>query len=118
MSLQQQLFFIFASIATVAFIIIKIRKNKMNIDDSIIWILWAFLLLVFSLFPNFAAWISKSIGFMSSSNFILSLFVFFLYIIVFNQNVRISNLTQKNKELIQKLSLKEYKTNHKGDQND
>ncbi len=108
MSFQQQCFFIAASIFTLVFIIFKIRKHKLNIDDSIVWILWSLLLLIFSLFPSFVAKISSMLGFMSSSNFILCLFVFFLYIIVFSQNIKISELKQKNTELIQKLSLKEY----------
>lgn len=111
MSIQQQLFFLFVSIATVVYIILKIRKNKMNIDDSIVWIVWSGALLIFSIFPNFAARLAHLFGFLSTSNFILSLFVFFLYIIVFAQNNKISLLNQKNKELIQKLSLKEYEEN-------
>ena len=113
MSLQLQLVFITASVLTLVFILLKIRKHKLNIDDSIVWILWSIVLLIFSLFPKLVNKISDFLGFMSTSNFILSLFVFFLYIIVFSQNIRISNLTQKNKELIQKLSLKDYTDNKK-----
>lgn len=108
MSLQLQLVFITASVLTLVFILLKIRKHKLNIDDSIIWILWSIVLLIFSIFPKVVDKISNFLGFMSTSNFILCLFVFFLYIIVFSQNITISILKQKNKELVQKLSLKEY----------
>ncbi len=108
MDIQLQMVFITASVLTFLFILLKIRKHKLNIDDSIVWILWSILLLIFSIFPELVDKISDFLGFMSASNFILCLFVFFLYIIVFSQNIRISNLTEKNKELIQKLSLKDY----------
>lgn len=106
MEVKQQIFFIAASIATLLYVILKIRKHKLNIDDSIIWILWAFLLLIFSIFPTIPSCIAKCFGFMSTSNFIFSLFVFFLYIVLFAQTIQISMLKEKNKRLIQKLTLK------------
>lgn len=109
MELQLQLFFLIASIITLVFVIRKIRKHKLNIDDSIGWILWSLLLLVFSIFPQIPIAISDLLGFQSPSNFVLCLFIFFLYIFVFYQTITISTLKEKNKKLIQKLSLKEYK---------
>ena len=51
---------------------------------------------------------------MSTSNFIFCLFIFFLYIMLFNQNAQISKLKEKQKELIQKLSIKEYEERDEG----
>ena len=45
---------------------------------------------------------------MSTSNFIFCAFIFFLYIMLFTQTAQISKLKEKQKELIQKLSIKEY----------
>ncbi|MDF9824978.1 hypothetical protein M2475_001403 [Breznakia sp. PF5-3] len=109
MSYQLQFVFILASLATLLFVIRRIRKHKLNIDDAIIWMIWAILLLILSVFPNLAMWVSRKLGFISTSNFILSLFTFFLYIILFMQMITISSLKEKNKELIQKLSLLQYK---------
>ncbi len=106
--MKLQIVFFLASLFTFFFIIRKIIKHKLNIDDSIIWILWALILLVFSVFPQIPNKISEFLGFMSPSNFILSLFLFFTYIILFFQNIELSNLKQKNRELIQKLSLMNY----------
>lgn len=113
MSLKLQIVFIFASIVTFLFVILKIRKHGLSIDDGIIWILWAILLLIISIFPGIPAWISENLGFMSTSNFIFCLFIFFLYIMLFSQTAQISKLREKNKELIQKLSINEYKKKEK-----
>lgn len=102
------LVFIIASIFTFIFIVLKIRKNGLNIDDSIIWILWAIVLLVISIFPILPTMISEKLGFMATSNFIFSIFIFFLYILLFIQSIQISKLKDKQKELIQKISLREY----------
>ncbi|MFV0255164.1 MAG: DUF2304 domain-containing protein [Erysipelotrichaceae bacterium] len=111
MSLQLQLVFISASIITLFFVVMGIRKNKLNIDSSILWILWSFLLLILSVFPSLAELIAKSMGFISTSNFIFSIFTFFLYVILFFQTIKISDLKEKNKALVQKLSIKEYEEN-------
>ena len=108
MSLRLQFVFIGASIFTFIFVIRKIRKQGLNINQSIVWILWAIVLLILSVFPGLALWISNQLGFMSTSNFIFSLFIFFLYIITFSQASELSKVQDKNKELIQKLSIKEY----------
>lgn len=113
MKIELQLVFITASLLTLFFVIRKIRKHKLNIDDSIIWILWALVLLTLSLFPDLAIYVSSKLGFMSTSNFIFSLFTFFLYIILFFQTIEISSLKEKNKQLIQKLSIKEYEDKKK-----
>ena len=97
--MELQYFFIIASVITFLFVIKKIQKHGLDIDDAIVWILWAILLLVISIFPQIPTWISNEIGFMSTSN---------LYIMLFNQNAQISKLKEKQKELVQKLSIKDY----------
>lgn len=108
MDFHLQIVFIVASILTIIYIIRKIRKHGLNIDDSIVWIVWAIVLLIFSLFPGISDFVSAKLGFMSTSNFIFSLFIFFLYIMLFSQTIQISRLKEKQKDLIQKLSIKEY----------
>lgn len=108
MDLRLQLFFICASFFTFFFIIGKIQKSTLNIEDAIIWILWAILLLIFSLFPIIPEFISSLLGFQSMSNFLFSLFIFFLYILLFYQSFKISKLREQHKDLIQQLSIKEY----------
>lgn len=111
MGLKLQMFFVIASVLTFIFVIKNIQKHGLNIDDAIVWILWSIVLLIVSVFPSIPTWISKKLGFMSTSNFIFCLFIFFLYIMLFNQTTQISKLKEKQKDLIQKLSIKDYKNN-------
>lgn len=115
MDFKLQLVFICASIFTFGFVIYQIRKQGLNIEDSISWILWSVLLLVFSFFPQISTWLSRMLGFMSTSNFILCLFIFFLYIMVYSQMIKISKLKAKQIELIQKISLMNCEKNQKED---
>lgn len=106
MNIKLQLVFVLASLGTVIFVIRQIRKYGLNIEDTVSWIIWALLLLILSIFPQLADLIAKCLGFMSTSNFILTLFIFFLYIVVFMQMIQISKLKEKQKELIQEISLR------------
>lgn len=114
--MELRYFFIIASVITFLFVIKKIQKHGLDIDGVIAWILWTILLLVISIFPQIPIWISNKLGFMSPSNFIFCLFIFFLYIMLFNQNAQIFKLKEKQKELIQKLSINEYQESNKGDE--
>ncbi len=107
-----QFVFIITSILTLVFIIMKIRKNGLNIDDAIIWIFWAIFLMLLSLFPMLPEYVSKKLGFMATSNFIFSIFIFFLYILLFIQSIQISKIKEKQKELVQKITIEKWE---KGD---
>jgi len=113
MSSQLNIFFIIISVMTLIYIIMQIRKHKLNIDDSILWIFWSLVLLIFSIFPNLSYYIAEKLGFQSTSNFILCLFIFILYWILFFQNIKISELKEKNKQLVQRVSIYAYKQKQK-----
>ena len=107
--MKLQIVLILASLITFIYVISRIKKHQLNIDDSLLWIVWSLILLVLSLFPNLSHNLSKFFGFESTSNFILSAFVFCIYIMVFFQNIKISELKEKNKRLVQKLSIEKKK---------
>lgn len=115
MGLKQQMFFIIISIITFLFIIRKIQKNHLNIEQAISWILWSIALLIVSIFPDIAAFLARMLGFISTSNFIFSMFIFFLYIMLFSQTITISKMKERELEMIQKLSIEEYKNKKKGE---
>ena len=103
--MKLQIVFIIASLFTFIYVIRRIKKHKLNIDDSLLWIVWSVILLILSLFPNLSKVLSKFFGFESTSNFILTSFIFCIYLMVFFQNIKISELKEKNKNLVQKLSI-------------
>lgn len=107
MSLLFQCVLIFVSLLTCAFILRAIRKSQVQIDDSLFWIFFSLILLVFSIFPIFAEAISKILGIASAVNFIFLFIIFLLLINQFYLTIRISKLDTKLKCLIQKIAIKE-----------
>ena len=83
----------------------KIRQAQVKIEDSMFWVLFALLLVVFSIFPGAADWLSDLVGTMSTANFIFMLMIFLLLIKNFAMSLRISQLETKVKELVQRIAL-------------
>jgi hypothetical protein len=77
----------------------------MKIEDSIFWVMFALLLVLFSLFPKLADFISSMVGTYSTANFIFTFMIFILLLKVFFQSVKISQLERRVTELIQTFAL-------------
>lgn len=87
------------------YVVRKIRQSKMKIEDSIFWVMFALLLVVFSVFPWVADILSRLVGTYSTANFIFTFMIFILLIKVFFQSLKISQLDRRMTELIQLLAL-------------
>ena len=107
MSTMLRVVLILMSLLVLIIMLRKIRQSKAKIEDSMFWVFFAFLLVVFSVFPQAAAWLSKLVGTMSTANFIYLLIIFLLLVKSFSMSLRISQLETKIKELVQKIALDE-----------
>lgn len=95
--------------SVIAFILCvrKIKKSELKIENSIIWLLGSILLILMSVFSDAVTWVSKSLGFEAPVNFVLLCTIAFLLIETFLDNIRISNLNEKVKNLNHYIALKE-----------
>lgn len=93
------------SILLTCYLLRRIRHSKMKIEDSIFWVMFALLLVAFSLFPRLADFISRMVGTYSTANFIFTFMIFILLLKVFFQSVKISQLERRVTELIQAFAL-------------
>lgn len=107
MSTMLRICLIVASVFTTVLMMSKIRKSKIQIEDSIFWVLFSLILIVFSVFPGVAYRMSDLIGTQAPSNFIFMLIIFLLLARVFSLTVRISQLEAKLRELVQRIALDE-----------
>lgn len=104
-----QIVLIVISLAVFLFVLRKIRKSQLQIQSSIIWIVGSLFLLIISVFDQLMAYFAEKLGFMSTSNFVLVCVCFFLLVIVFHQDIKISVLDEKLKNLNHYNALNEYK---------
>lgn len=85
-----------------------IRKKKLREEYAILWLFTGFVVLVFSLWPEFllSQFFVRITGVFYLSAVVLIAF-FFLLLIVFHFSVVISKLTGQNKDLAQRYALLE-----------
>lgn len=109
MSIAIRIFLVLGSLATAVFVLRRVRQAKMQIDDSIFWLLFSVFLLVLSLAPHLAYWASGLLGFQSPINFVFLVIIFLLLIKQFFMSIRISQMDSKLRALAQKVALNEEK---------
>lgn len=83
----------------------KVRHSKIQMEDSIYWLLLSFILVINAIFPGIAMWFSSVLGFISASNFVFLVVIALLLIKEFNNSADISLLKHKVDELAQEEAL-------------
>lgn len=90
------------------FVVRKIRKAQMRIEDTLFWIIIAIGTLVLGIFPQIAFWFARALGISAPVNFVFLVFIFILLFKVFILTVQISQLQEKIKNLTQFIAIKQY----------
>lgn len=96
---------IISSILTLLLIIRRIRQSKMQIEDSLFWVGFSIMLIVFSVCPHLVYYLSALVGTMAPSNFIFLFIIFIMLIRIFSLSIRVSHLESKIKDLVQEQAL-------------
>ena len=109
MSLILRIILIVCSLISFILCIKKVKQSKLRVADSIIWLTGSFCLILMSIFSNAVAWISQKLGFIAPVNFVFFVMIAFLLIQVFIDNIHITELNEKIKDLDHYIALKEHK---------
>ena len=97
---------IVVSILTTFMIMRKIRQSKLQIEDSIFWLGFSSILIVFSIFPG-PDLLAELAGTYTTANFIYLAVIFLLIVKMFHMSIKQSQLETKIKDLAQKIALDE-----------
>ena len=85
----------------------KIRQSKLQIEDSIFWLGFSSILIVFSIFPGLPDLLAELAGTYTTANFIYLSVIFLLIVKMFHMSIKQSQLETKIKDLAQKIALDE-----------
>lgn len=105
MSIYLRILLIIISFLTSYYVMKKIRKFQLQIEDSLFWIIVSICLILLSLFPSIAINISSFIGIESPANFIFLVVIFILLIKVFMMSIKMSQNEHKIKILTQEIAI-------------
>ncbi len=107
MSLTLRVLLIISSFIAFYLCITKIKKSQLKIENSVTWMFGCIILILISIFPNIVIWISGKLGFVAPVNFMFLVIIAFLLIQTFIDNIHITSLNEKIKELDHYIALKE-----------
>jgi len=93
------------SVFIIISILILLRKKKVNIKYSLIWIILFTILLIATVIPGFLVWSTHLLGFKTASNMVFSLILSVLIIIAIALTVIVSQQEKKIRLLIQEISI-------------
>ena len=109
MPLGLRLFLIAGSLAAAVYVLRRIRKNRMSMENSIFWILFSLVLVLLGFFPDVAGWFAGLLGVQSTVNLVYLVIIFLLLVKVFLQDQREARLERQMTRLVQTVALDQEK---------
>ena len=113
MSITLRIILIVSSFIAFFLCVTKIKKSQLKVENSVTWMLGSILLILISIFPNIVVWISTQLGFVAPVNFIFLIMIAFLLMQIFIDNIHITSLNEKIKDLDHYIALKENEEKNK-----
>lgn len=110
MSVTLRTILILVSVMTWAWILIRIRKAQMKIEDSIFWFLFSAVLVLMGVFPGIVSMGAEILGVQASVNFVFLSIIFILIVKLFRVCVRVSQLESKVQAFAQQYALDHVET--------
>jgi hypothetical protein len=92
-------------VATAIGVVYLYRKDKLKEDHALFWLFISFTIIILSIFQNLLLWINIIVQAENPTDVVLASFIFLLILISIYYSVKISELTEKNKNLAQELAL-------------
>ena len=102
---MKNIYFIVFALIVIFYIIYSIRKNKLSVANSFIWIIFCLILLFLSIFPKSLDWLADFVDVYYPPALFLTIAVVILFIINFQYSKKIEELQKKVVDLGQELSI-------------
>jgi len=105
MPLQQKIFAIIVSVALLVFIIELVRRKRLREEYSWLWLLTGAIILILALWYDLLQWVTQLIGAALPTSTLFFLGLVFLILISIQFSVKVSELHNQVKNLVQEMGL-------------
>lgn len=112
MSITLRILLIVFSLLYFGYTIYQIRKSSLNVEEAIFPIIFSLICIFMSVFTHLVAFISRKLGFISTSNFVIVFIILILSIYNLKLLTKISKLNEKVKNINHEIALKEKDSNN------
>ncbi|MCD7819571.1 MAG: DUF2304 domain-containing protein [Lachnospiraceae bacterium] len=106
MSVTMRVLLLVFAVLTGGWILYKIRKLEVKMQDSIFWVVFAGILLIMGIFPQLCYWLADLLGVMSPANLIFLVVIFLLMEKIFTLSIIVSQLEEKITVLSAEIALR------------
>ncbi|WP_018758690.1 DUF2304 domain-containing protein [Paenibacillus terrigena] len=103
--LKLQLILIIGALLCLFYLINLIRKYKLELKYSMLWLAVVLVIVLLALFPSSFVVISKIMGIEMAVNALFLVSIFFGYVLIFSLTITLSRSSMKIKELTQEVGL-------------
>ena len=107
MSLPLRLLLIIVPILVQVFMVIRIKKLKMKVEDTFFWLAFSVVLVVLGVFPIIAISISNWLGIISPANFVFLVMIALLLYKNFSLSTKLAVLERKVQTLTQIVTIED-----------
>lgn len=105
MSINLQIVSCLFLLTIISIIIYILRKGRMSVKYSLVWLIATLALLLLLIFPGLFSWLTKMLGFSLGSNMVFAGLIAMLMVINIVLTVIVSGQNEKIRLLIQELSI-------------
>ncbi len=109
MNIANRILAIGLSLVLVFLIFELIRRKKLKEKYAILWLFSGFIILMLAVFNNVLNWLTNLLGITLPVNTVFFFGIFFIILINLHFSLAISDLSEQNKKIAQKLALLERK---------
>lgn len=95
MTITLRIILLIAAIVCAVWILYRIRKSKVKVEDAVFWICLAGVLFVMGTFTEISFWLSNLLGIQSPANCIFLLIIAMLLEKIFTLSIKVSQIEEK-----------------------
>lgn len=100
---------VIGSVCFMVYLISDLRKTKISVDMSVIWVIISCLIVIMAIFPQPLIYLTGVLGIQSPVNGVLVFFILILLLLVFYLSKKISRLEFKLREIAHEIGINDLK---------
>lgn len=108
MSFTLRVILLIASVGSAVWILHKIRKLKVKMEDAIFWMFFAAILFIMGMFPELTYWLTRKLGMQSPANLIFLIIIALLLEKIFTLSIITSQLEEKLNVLSAEIAIRDH----------
>ena len=113
MSFKLRLVLLIFSTVWIGLVYLLVKKDKLNIRNSIIWFITGFIIMVIALFPFILETICNTFGFVTMANLVTGILITILMLLTLKLSIIVTEQKEQIRKLVQEVSLLKKDKNEK-----